>query len=130
MLDPDDLVPQISHSKGLCWDSLSFRLRDGRHRRVAGIRRAEAQTLGRMLEAWVAPVRERFFADLERKLQATEALVAPLLDGSTTSGTARSWRLWGLCGRRSRRSRCCRRCRAGYLGWWNEPRGCAPSRNR
>jgi hypothetical protein len=82
MLDPDDLVPQISHSKGLCWDSLSFRLRDGRHRRVAGIRRAEAQTLGRMLEAWVAPVRERFFADLERKLQATEALVAPLLDGS------------------------------------------------
>ena len=79
---PDDLVPQISHSKGLCWDSLSFRHRDGRHLRLAGIRRAEAQTLGRMLEAWLAPVRERYFADLERKLQAAEALVAQLVDGS------------------------------------------------
>ena len=81
-LVPDDLVPQISHRKGRCWDSLSFRHRDGRHVRLAGIRRAEAQTLGRMLEAWVAPVRERYFADLERKLQAAEALVARLLDGS------------------------------------------------
>ena len=79
---PDDLVPSISHSKGRCWDSLSIRHRDGRRVRLAGIRRAEAQTLGRMLEAWVAPVRERYFADVERRLQAAEALVARLLDGS------------------------------------------------
>jgi len=81
---PDDLVPSISHSKGRCWDSLSIRHRDGRRVRLAGIRRAEAQTLGRMLEAWVAPVRERYFADVERRLQAAEALVARLEAGDGT----------------------------------------------
>ena len=87
-LVPDDLVPQISHRKRFCWDSLSFRHRDGRHVRVAGIRRAEAQTLGRMLEAWVAPVRERYFAELERRLQAAEALSRSCWADPATSGAA------------------------------------------
>ncbi len=81
-LFPDNLVPSIRRRKGLCWDAFDLRLRDGRHLRVAGIRRADAQVLGRMLETWVAPVRQRYFAEVERKLQAAAALVEQLLDGS------------------------------------------------
>jgi DNA helicase-4 len=81
-LVPDDLVPQIRHRKGLCWDSLSFRHRDGRQLRLGGMRRADAQILERLLEAWLSPAREGFFGELERKLRMAEALVAPLLGGS------------------------------------------------
>ena len=79
---PDDLIPSISHSQGLFWDSVGFRHRDGRRIHVGGLRRAEAQTLGQLLEALVAPARQRYFAELERKLQDAEALVARLLDGT------------------------------------------------
>jgi DNA helicase-4 len=79
---PSDVVSPIRLSKGLFWYSVRFRHRDGRRIRVAGIRRAEAQTLGPMLEVWVAPALQRYFAQLERKLQATETLVVALLDGS------------------------------------------------
>jgi DNA helicase-4 len=79
---PGDVVSPIRLRKGLFWYSVRMRHRDGRRLRVAGIRRAEAQALGPMLEAWAAPALERYFAELESKLQATERLVLGLLDGS------------------------------------------------
>jgi DNA helicase-4 len=79
---PGDVVSPVHISDGLFWDSVSFRHRDGRRIRVAGLRHAEVPTLGPMLEAWVAPALERYFAELDGKLQATETLVESLLDGS------------------------------------------------
>jgi len=79
---PSDVVSPIRLRKGLFWYSVRMRHRDGRRIRVAGIRRAEAQALGPMLEAWVGPALQRYFATLEGKLQATETLVLGLLDGS------------------------------------------------
>jgi DNA helicase-4 len=79
---PSDVVSPIRLSKGLFWYSVRIRHRDGRRIRVVGIRRAEAQTLGPMLEAWVAPALRRYFAELEGKLLATETVVVGLLDGS------------------------------------------------
>ena len=124
-LVPDDLVPQISHSKGLCWDSLSFRHRDGRRIRVAGIRRAEAPTLGRMLEAWVAPVRERYFAELERTLQAAEALVAPAVGRFPLRPAQRGGGGGGAVAGVDRGDRAAvGGVRRDHRRWWNGTRGC------
>ena len=81
-LGPSDVVSPIRLRKGLFWDSVRFRHRDGRRIRVAGIRRADGQTIGPMLEAWVAPALQRYFAELESKLQASEMLAVGLLGGS------------------------------------------------
>src|SRR4029453_7719254 len=61
-LQPSDVVSPIRLRKGLFWYSVRMRHRDGRRLRVAGIRRAEAQALGSMLEAWAAPALQRYFA--------------------------------------------------------------------
>jgi len=81
-LRPTDVGSPIHLSKGWFWSSLGFRRRDGRRIRMAGIRRADAQALSRILEIWAAPELQRYFAELDGKLQATETLVAWLLDGS------------------------------------------------
>lgn len=102
-LQPDDLAPPIAVSSGIVWSAVRFRCGDGRRVRLGGIRRAEARSLGRMLEEWIAPARRRYFAGVESELAATEALLAQLLDESRFvrhSDTARAADRLGVACRR------------------------------
>ena len=80
-LSPDHLVPSVRRGWGVFWVAFDLRHRDGQRVRIAGIRRGDARALERILEAWLAPVRQRCFDARERTLQTEEALVTQLLGG-------------------------------------------------
>lgn len=80
-LGPDRLIPSVHRGRRLFWVTFDLRLRDGPRIRIAGIRHKDGRKIERLLEAWLAPERERYFAKVEREVEAAEALVARLLGG-------------------------------------------------
>lgn len=77
---PEEIVPPIGRNNGWFWSTVDLQLHDGRSVSLAGVGKSEARQLVQMVDAWIAPARQRFFVSVEAELAAVERRIEGVLN--------------------------------------------------